>query len=131
MQLGQPTLREPLIGSDRVNLRDDGYGPSNDCCLGLRSRHSTQSRCHEKYPSHVRVIRQVEILPCRIQDGYRGTMHNPLRSDVHVRPGSHLSVLRNAQSAHVLVIGLGGIVGNDQPIGYDCHRGIFGGWKQS
>ena len=131
VQFGNPALREPLVGGDWIYLRDNAHSPCYHCCLGLRSGHSPQPRCHEQHPSQVRVLWQAEVPPCCIEDRYRGAMHNPLRTDVHVRPGSHLSVLRHAKSAHTLVIGLGRVVRYDQPIGHDCHWGVFGGWEQT
>ena len=97
VQLIDPALVVTLAGGERIDLGCDAHDPGDVSGLRLRSRHSAQTGGHEEHALHILSCScdtsGFQLLACRVHHRDRRSVHDALRTDVHVRSGSHLAVL--------------------------------------
>ena len=108
VQLVHPALVVAFLRSQRVYLSHHAHHAGYVASLRLRARHAAQTRRHEQHTAYVlRSALLAALLARRVQHGDGSAVHDALRTDVHVRSGSHLSVLAHTESVHALpVVGL-------------------------
>ena len=91
-----PSLFVTLISRMRIDFSSNRNHAGNISSFGLRARHSTQTGSNKQF-SGKRIFISFCNLSGGIHHGNCCTMHNALRTNVHIRSGSHLTVLRNTK----------------------------------
>ena len=101
-----PSLLMTLPRSHRIDLCTHAHHSAYDSRLRLCSGHSTQSGCHEQHALHVLLsvlkTTRLELLACCIHHGDGCPMNYSLRTYIHIRSCSHLSVLRHSERIELL-----------------------------
>ncbi len=65
------------------------------------------------------------LLAASVEHGNGGAVNDALRTDIHIRSGSHLSVLADTESIHTLPVVRLGIVGDNHTVGNHHSRSIW------
>ena len=88
VDLIHPSLVMSLVRCMRVYLRAYAYYSRYHSGLRLRTRHSSESGCNEEHALHVLLSAfdssGLQLLACRVHDCYRSSVHDALRTDVHI-----------------------------------------------
>ena len=122
MQLVDPALLVALLGGLGVDLGRDADHAGDVARLGLCAAHAAQAGGDEERGA---LIARLRVQALGVEHGDGGAVDDALRTDVHIRAGRHLAILRDAQGVVAFpVVGLR-VVGDHHAVGDDHARGIL------
>ena len=122
VQLVHPSLVVALAGSQGIDFGRHAHHTGNVASLGLSTAHAAQTGGDEERRALVAGHR---VQALGIEHGDGGAVDDALRTDVHIRAGRHLSVLRDAEGVVALpVVGLR-VVGDDHAVGDHHARSVL------
>ncbi len=100
----------------RIYLSCNAHHAGDITGLGLCSRHATEAGGNEEHSGQFTVF---AMTATGVENSDSSTVYNTLRTDIHIRPGCHLTILAHAKRIETLpVVGLG-IVGHNHAV---CHH---------
>ncbi len=121
VHLVDPALATTFLHSFRVNFGHDCDHTGYIAGLRLCSAHAAEACC-DKQHTRQRTVGTAGAAASGIEHGDGGSVHNALRTYVHVGACCHLPVLAHAKRIEALVvIGLG-VVGNHHTVGHNHPR---------